>query len=106
MSIGLYTVDIRYIEHLSVAAPHLFFEKKTTGAHPRKYVGIVLEINNFQYFAPLTSFKSKHKRLANSVDFLKIDSIAAINLNLMFPVPENTYYQVIHKMNKTNSTGT
>ena len=40
------------------------------------------------YFAPLSSFKSKHLQMKESLDFIKIKNYAVINLNNMFPVPE------------------
>ena len=39
------------------------------------------------YFAPLSSFKEKHTRMPEAVDFIKIKRYAVINLNNMFPVP-------------------
>ena len=44
-----------------------------------------------KYFAPLSSFKSKHKRLSETVDFIKIGDMAVININNMIPVPEGVY---------------
>ena len=46
------------------------------------------------YFAPLSSFKSKHKRMKESVDFIKIRDYAVININNMVPVPEGEYHLV------------
>ena len=50
---------------------------------------IILEIEGFKYFAPLSSFKPKHKRLCDTDDFIKIGVYAVINLNNMFPAPLN-----------------
>ena len=44
-----------------------------------------------KYFAPLSSFKSKHKKLSETVDFIKIGDMAVLNLNNMLPVPDNVY---------------
>ena len=44
-----------------------------------------------KYFAPLSSFKAKHKRLSETLDFIKIGDMAVINLNNMFPVPDGVY---------------
>ena len=44
-----------------------------------------------KYFAPLSSFKPKHKRLSETIDFIKIGDMAVINLNNMIPVPEGIY---------------
>lgn len=52
-------------------------------------------INTFRYFVPLTSFKKKHLHLSNSIDFMKIGKIAAINLNKMIPVPIGCYFRVV-----------
>lgn len=44
-----------------------------------------------KYFAPLSSFKPKHKWLSETVDFIKIGDMAVININNMIPVPEGIY---------------
>ena len=44
-----------------------------------------------KYFAPLSSFKPKHKRLSETIDFIKIGDMAVINLNNMLPVSSNNY---------------
>jgi len=55
----------------------------------RPFVGIVFEVNNFHYYAPLTSPKPKHLHMKNQIDFLKIKGgkWGAINFNNMIPVP-------------------
>ncbi len=58
------------------------------GHRGRKYIGVVLEINKFSYFAPLSSFKPKHKKMKEVVDFIKIKDYAVININNMIPVPK------------------
>ena len=54
----------------------------------RPFVGIVFNINGFQYYAPLTSPKAKHLNMKNQVDFLKVNggTWGAINFNNMIPV--------------------
>ena len=46
------------------------------------------------YFAPLSSFKPKHKKLKESVDLIKIRNIVVININNMVPVPNGEYHLV------------
>lgn len=50
--------------------------------------GIILEINNINYFAPLSSPKEKHKQMKSSLDFIKINNgrDGIINLNNMIPI--------------------
>lgn len=85
-SLKIYEINKEYIKYLSLYQPHLFFDE---GA--RKYIGIILCINNYKYFAPLSSFKPKHKNMAEGVDFIKIKDYAVININNMIPVPDGLY---------------
>ena len=93
-NIKLYNVDPTYIEYLSPYAPHLFLNKQNGQQNERKYVGIVLSINGFDYFAPLSSFKDKHRLMKDGIDFIKIKQYAVINLKNMFPVDAGTYEYV------------
>lgn len=85
--IGFYTVDERYVDALAPHAPHLFRNARPGQAHSRKYIGVVLSVNGFDYFAPLSSFKPKHRKMKDALDFIKVGDYAVINLNCMFPVP-------------------
>lgn len=95
MSIRLYEVNSKYIDYLIPYAPHLFHNKKPGQHNERKYIGIILIVNNMNYFAPLSSYKPKHDKMKNCLDFLKIGNYAVININNMFPVPEGEY-QYVH----------
>ena len=83
----LYEVDAGFISFVSSRMPLLFHNKKTEEVHNRKYIGIVLSVNGFNYFAPLSSFKEKHLHMPDTIDFIKIGRRAVINLNCMLPVP-------------------
>lgn len=85
-NIKIYGVKDSYIKYLSQYQEHLFLHEG--GSSRRKYIGVVLEINHISYFAPLSSFKSKHKKMKESVDFIKIKDYAVININNMIPVPK------------------
>ena len=86
-----YEIENKYIDYLSKFSEHLFQNAKITQSYSRKYIGILFEIKEFKYFAPLSSFKPKHKRLSETIDFIKIGDMAVINLNNMFPVPDGIY---------------
>ena len=86
-----YEIDEKYIDFLSHYSEHLFHNAKIQQNYSRKYIGILFEINGMKYFAPLSSFKPKHKRLSETIDFIKIGDMAVINLNNMIPVPEGIY---------------
>ena len=88
-----YEVDFEYIEYIQK------FEKKIMDSinskSNRKFIGIVLKIDNLDYIVPLTSPKEKHKKMKNNIDFLKMDNglLGAINFNNMFPVPKELYFE-------------
>ncbi len=94
MGIKIYNIDEKYISYLGQFAPHLFQNKQAHQQNERKYIGIVLTINGWDYFAPLSSFKDKHKKMSEGLDFIKIRNYAVINLNNMFPV-ELKYCQYV-----------
>lgn len=85
--IRFYNVDEAYVDYLAPHAPHLFRNAKAAQAHSRKYIGVVLRVGGHDYFAPLSSFKEKHRKMKNGLDFVKVKDYAVINLNNMFPVP-------------------
>lgn len=93
-NINLYEVDEKYINYLLPIVPHLFQNKKQGQQNTRKYIGVILMVNGCEYFAPLSSYKDKHRRMKESLDFLKIKNYAVINLNNMFPVPKDVYKYV------------
>ncbi len=95
-NIKLYEINADYINYLSGYAPHLFQNKKSGQKNERKYIGIVFRVGEFEYFAPLSSFKNKHRLMKEGLDFIKIKDYAVINLNNMFPVPpqERTYVDI------------
>ena len=50
-----------------------------------------MQVDGIRYFAPLSSFKPKHKKMREGVDFIKIKDYSVININNMIPVPEGCY---------------
>ena len=95
-NIKLYEIDSKYISYMTRFALHLFHNKQSEQNNERKYIGVVLYINGYEYFAPLSSFKPKHQKMKEGIDFLKIKAYAVINLNNMFPVPSGlcTYVDI------------
>ena len=63
-----YEIDENFLSQFS---EYLFKNAKITQKHSSKYIGILFEINEMKYFAPLSSFKPKHKRLSETIDFIK-----------------------------------
>ncbi|MBQ2640206.1 MAG: type III toxin-antitoxin system ToxN/AbiQ family toxin [Bacilli bacterium] len=59
----------------------------------RPFIGVLFKIDKFEYFAPLSSPKKKHKQLRNTIDLIKINKgkYGVINFNNMIPVKSNNY---------------
>ena len=93
-NIKLYEISPAYVDYLAPHAPHLFRNKQVGQRNERKYIGIVLTVGDMDYFAPLSSFKDKHRRLKEGLDLIKVKHYAVINLNNMFPVPTGQYSYV------------
>lgn len=75
-----------YIEYLSKFDIKIMYSKRENRKFKRKYIGILFQIANKHYIAPLSSFKEKHRTIKERIDFIKIGDKAVINLNNMFPV--------------------
>lgn len=87
LHLKIYEVKKEYVRYLSQYESHLFHDDGS-----RKYIGIILNIQNIKYFAPLSSFKEKHKKMEERVDFIKIKDYAVININNMIPIPDGQYF--------------
>lgn len=80
----LYKIRDEYYELLHRHDNKVLFNKN----EKRPYVGVVLKINHFNYYIPLSSPKPKHQSMKNNKDFIKLDggNLGALNINCMIPV--------------------
>ena len=83
-NIKLFFIKSDYIDYLRRFDDKVPYNKN----EKRPFVGIVLQIEDIKYYAPLTSPKKKHLHMKNTIDFRKIDNgrLGAINFNNMIPV--------------------
>ena len=56
----LYSISDEYINYLRKKFPRVYSNKENTRIHTRKYLGVVIEINTYKYYIPLSSPKEKH----------------------------------------------
>ena len=86
-------IDIEYRKYVQNIEKKI--ECSTEEKDNRKFLGIILSINDLDYVVPLSSPKEKHSKMKNSIDFLKINYkdqlIGVLNFNNMFPVPKEFY---------------
>lgn len=97
----LYTVDNKYIDYLSRLDNNVMYRSGAAYKNERKYVGVVLEINNFKYFAPLSSPKNSDYFYKNGTRYIRKSIIplvrlvssdgillSKVKLDSMIPVPD------------------
>ncbi|MBF4805392.1 MAG: type III toxin-antitoxin system ToxN/AbiQ family toxin, partial [Pseudoleptotrichia goodfellowii] len=77
------------------------YDKKIREKEKRPYIGIVLQIKEKQYFAPLSSPKEKYRLMKEQMDLIKLKNgkLGVINLNNMIPVISNNLYIEKIKLN-------
>lgn len=85
-----YTVDVKYADFLrkyDEKVPYIEYPK-----HNKFFVGVVIQIGDLKYFAPVSSFNKKAKNTFNIADGDKI--ISSVRFNFMFPVIDGTYHLI------------
>lgn len=87
-----YKVDVNYIKYLHGFDNRVQYNVNYTNTlnQNRPYIGVVLKINQQNYFAPLEHPRPSHKTLKSNVHIYKIKGgkLGIIGLNNMIPVPE------------------
>lgn len=87
-----YTVSRDYIKYLSNFESHVSYNKDELG-HTKPYLGIVLKIENYEYFAPLYSYKEHYRKYKNNPSFFFVYNnqkvpLAIIKFSAMIPIPK------------------
>lgn len=93
-----YVVDKQYINYLTQFDPRIGYVDY--GERLKLHIGILLSINSFHYYVPISSPKPKHLKMSNGLDFHKLQDVstnylyAVLNLNNMIPVPNQCITQL------------
>lgn len=91
----IYRIKDDYIDYLRKYEPKVLENK----IEKRPYLGVVYNINSYEYFVPLSSPKPKHKKMKNTKDFHKISggTYGAINFNKIIPAYSD--YLILYDIN-------
>ncbi len=76
----IYSVSDTYISYLRESDPKVYSNKESSRTHTRKYVGIVLSINDYHYFIPLSSPKESDYQVAGEDKVIKKSIIPIIRI--------------------------
>ena len=66
MKLNLYSVSDKYIKYLRQFDDKIYDNKEEIRTHERKYLGVVLTVNEFNYYIPMSSPKK-----SDYIDFYK-----------------------------------
>lgn len=79
---------VQYLQNFDNKVQNIEYSQRT-----KPYIGIVLKIDKYEYYVPISSLKEKHYKMHENIDFLKITTnnklLSVINLNNMIPIQEN-----------------
>ena len=85
-NLNLYFIKNEYIDYLSEFDNHVAYNKN----EKRPYIGTVLNIDRYLYYAPLFSPKEKHKKYKNNLSYFRINEnnqqLGIIKFSKMIPV--------------------
>ena len=86
-------IDYKYCDYLRNYDNKVIYNMGLKELRP--FIGVLFNIGIYEYFAPLSSPKEKHKSLRNKLDLIKIDNgkYGVVNLNNMIPVTSNNYVE-------------
>lgn len=118
---GFYKVDLDYLEYLHSVDPEVYYSP-TYHSNIKPFIGVIVGIEDYNYFIPLSSAKPKHKKwknvsdehiliyeiIDNSIniygdiykkysDDKKIHVISILDIKKMIPVPEGFYEKIVFK---------
>lgn len=83
-----YVVDKNYVNYLREYDNRVENIEYNTKLKP--YIGILVTINEFNYYVPISSAKEKHYKIREGMDFIKIMQddriIGVLNINNMIPI--------------------
>lgn len=86
---GFYTIDPEYLEYLNKVEPEVYYNDSYRNT-VKPHVGIIVGINEYNYFVPLTSAKQKHKKWKNvSDEHFLIYEIVKVKLNELGEIYKN-----------------
>ena len=94
-----YIADKEYVNYLRKFDDKVENIDYSTKLKP--YIGILITINDFNYYVPISSAKEKHYKIKEGMDFIKIMQddkiIGVLNLNNMIPISDNNVKALKYK---------
>ena len=80
MELRIYSVSDKYISYLREYVPNVYSNKAGNRTHTRKYIGVVIEINGYNYYVPLSSPKDTDYQIAGKNRVIKKSIVPIIRV--------------------------
>ena len=77
----IYKIDVEYNNFLRQFDENV--KDNSISKERRPYIGVLFDINDLKYFAPMASPRPKHRMIKNSIDFEKIEMVVMEQLTLI-----------------------
>lgn len=79
-ALKIYSVSDDYISYLKERMPNIYSNKADNRTHTRKYIGVVIEMNGFKYYIPLSSPKDSDYQVAGGRKVIKKSIVPIIRI--------------------------
>lgn len=76
----LYSISDEYVEWLRKDFPNVYSNKINTRIHTRKYLGVVLQIGQYNYYIPMSSPKDSDYQIAGANKIIKKSIVPIIRI--------------------------
>ena len=76
----LYSVSDEYVEWLRKDFPNVYSNKINSRTHTRKYLGVVLQIGQYNYYVPMSSPKDSDYQIAGANKVIKKSIVPIIRI--------------------------
>lgn len=76
----LYSISDEYVEWLREDFPNVYSNKVNTRTHTRKYLGVVLHIDRYNYYIPMSSPKNSDYQIAGKDKVIRKSIIPIIRI--------------------------
>ena len=76
----LYSISDEYVEWLREDFPNVYSNKVNTSTHTRKYLGVVLHIDRYNYYIPMSSPKNSDYQIAGKDKVIRKSIIPIIRI--------------------------
>lgn len=76
----LYSVSDEYVEWLRKEFPNVYSNKTDARTHTRKYLGVVMRIENYNYYIPMSSPKDSDYQIAGMNKVIKKSIVPIIRI--------------------------